>query len=210
VGRRSVVWRESLVSKIRERYDDPCPRGLSFVATRPGYVIAKSGAHLVDVSLADGSLGWGLPISVPHIAPLVHDDRMYIWSAPADWTRTRVTLDTTTGDVIREHIRPQAAENRLVIVNGSTGEVVVNQLLSVHGPTFAQFQEPYGGAICRKHVLFTTNSGLMALFRLSDGELVWQHEYGGYLFSPVVDENRVYVASTSGNLILFEAEGGEL
>jgi outer membrane protein assembly factor BamB len=97
-----------------------------------------------------------------------------------------------------------------VIVDGTTGAVVVNQLLSAHGPAFAQFQEPYGGTICRKHVLFTTNSGLMALFRLSDGELAWQHEYGDRLYSPVADDNRVYVTSASGDLVMFEAEGGEL
>lgn len=50
----------------------------------------------------------------------------------------------------------------------------------------------------------------MVLFRITDGEIVWQHEYSDRLFSPVVDDNRVYVASAEGNILVFDAEGGEL
>jgi hypothetical protein len=50
----------------------------------------------------------------------------------------------------------------------------------------------------------------MAAFRLSDGELVWHHEYPAHLFSPVFDDNRLYLATADGDIVIFEARGGEL
>jgi outer membrane protein assembly factor BamB len=178
---RSVRWEQNLIPAIQARLGDPCPRGLSFLATRPGHVVAKSGAHLVAVSLTDGSLGWGMPISAPYGAH-AKAGRIYVWSA----------------------------DNHLVIVDEDSGAIVVDRALSEYGSTFSRVQEAYGATICRNHILFTTSSGLMALFRLSDGALVWQHEHGDYLFSPVVDDRRVYVTSAEGNLIVFDVEGGEL
>jgi outer membrane protein assembly factor BamB len=208
--RQRIVWRRHLASEIKDRYGDDCPRGLSFAASCPGQLVAKSGRHLVALSLADGTLRWGLAISVPYLAPLVRDGRMYIWSAPSTWTSTRVTFDLDSGQITRERSEPSASENRFVIVDEAGGQIVVDRPLVSYGAPFRRVQEVYGGGICRNHVLFTSSSGLMALFRLSDGELVWQHEHRDQLFSPVFEDNRVYVACADGTLVVFEAEGGEL
>ena len=207
---RRVLWQTSLRANIQERFGDPCPSGLAFNSSRPGSVVVKTGAHLVGVSLADGSVQWGLPLSVPHIAPMARDGRLYVWSAPDDGTTTRVTVDAASGTAVREQIGPDAADNRLVIVDEATGGIVADRALSGYGPAFGRAQRVYGGALCRNHVLFTSSSGLMALFRLSDGELAWQLGYGEQLFSPVFEDNRLYASTASGDIVIFQAHGDEL
>lgn len=210
LARRTVVWKRHLVSDIKDRYGDTCPHGLAFVASYPGQFVAKSVERLVGVSLTDGRMLWGLEISVPYLAPLVEDGRMYVWSAPSASTSTRVTFDLDSGQITRERSEPAASENRLVIVDEAMGKIVVDRPLVPYGAAFRQVQEAYGGTICRNHFVFTSKSGLMAAFRLSDGELVWQHQHSDQLFSPVFEDNRLYVACADGTLVVFEAEGGEL
>jgi outer membrane protein assembly factor BamB len=182
-----VRWQKDVRAMIEQRFGDPCPRGIAFIASRPGSVVVKTGAHLVGLSLADGSLQWGLPLSVPYIAPLARDGRMYVWSAPSE----------------------KAPENRLVIVDESSGAIVVDRPLAEYGPAFQRGQEVYGGTLCRSHVVFSSSSGLLAVFRLADGELAWRHEYGDGL-SPVFADGRLYAATVEGDILVFEAHGGEL
>lgn len=207
---RSRVWQKHLIADVRERYGDSCSRGLAFIASCPGQLVAKSAEHLVGVSLADGRLLWGLEISMPYRAPMVEKGRMYVWSAPPTPTSTRVTFDLDSGQITRERSEPAATENRIVIVDAATGKIVVDRPLHPHGAAFKRVQEAYGGTICRNHVVFTAHSGLMAAFRLSDGELVWWQEHRDQLFSPVFEDNRLYVPCADGTLVVFEAEGDEL
>lgn len=120
-----------------------------------------------------------------------------------------VTIDAGSGAAVREQIGPDAADNRLVIVDEATGGIVADRALSGEGPAFGRPQE-VGGTLYRNHVMFTSSSGLMALFRLSDGALAWQREYGEQLFSPVFEDNRLYIATAAGDIVIFEAHGGEL
>jgi hypothetical protein len=207
---RTVLWEVGLRANILERFGDPCPGGLAMISSRSGSVAVKAGAHLVGMSLGDGSIQWGVPLSVPHIAPMAHGGRLYVWSAPDDAAPTRVTIDAASGAAVREPLGPDAADNRLVIVDEATGGIVADRALAGYGPAFGRPQRVYGGALCRNHVLFTSSSGLMALFRLSDGELAWQHEYGEQLFSPVFEDNRLYIATARGEIVVFEPHGDEL
>jgi len=207
---RNGVWQKHLISDIKERYGDSCSRGLAFMASCPGQFVAKSVEHLVGVSLADGRLLWGLEISMPYRAPMVEKGRMYVWSAPSTPTSTRVTFDLDSGRITRERSEPAASENRLVIVDEATGRIVVDRPLGPYGAVFKRVQEAFGGTICRNHVVFTAKSGLMAAFRLTDGELVWWHEHRDQLFSPVFEDSRLYVPCADGTLVVFEAEGDEL
>lgn len=187
LAEQRVRWHEDVRTMIGQQFGDPCRRGVAFIASRPGSVVVKTGAHLVGLSLADGSLQWGLRLAVPYIAPLARDGRMYVWSAPSE----------------------KAAENRLVIVEESCGAIVVDRPLSEYGPAFQRAQEVYGGTLCRNHVVFSSSSGLVAVFRLTDGELAWQHEYGDGL-APVFADGRLYAATVGGDILIFEAYGGEL
>lgn len=210
LAKRQLAWQKHLTTELRNRYQDDCSRGLAFVASRPGQFVAKSVDHLVGVSLTDGQLFWGLEISMPYQAPLIKDGQMYVWSAPSTPTSTRVTFDLDSGQIARERSEVAVSENRLVIVDEATGKIAVDRPLAPYGAAFKQVQEAYGGAICRNHVVFTAESGLMAAFSLSDGELAWWHEHRDQLFSPVFEDNRLYVACADGNIVVFEAEGGEL
>ena len=182
-----VLWQRDLHSTIEQQFGDPYERGIAFLPGRPGSVVLKTFEHLVGLSLADGSVQWGLPLSIPYIAPLVSDGRMYIWSAPSE----------------------NAPENRLVIVDQSSGAVLVDRPLSEYGLSFQRGQRVFDGTICRNHVVFASSSGLLAVFRLADGELAWQQEYGDRL-SPEFADNRLYAATVAGDIVIFEAHGGEL
>ena len=184
---RRVLWQQDLHTTIERQFGDPCERGIAFLASRPGSVVVKTFAHLVGLSLADGAVQWGLPLSLPYIAPLVSDGRMYIWSAPLE----------------------DAPENRLVIVDQRSGAVVVDRALSEYGPAFQRGQRVFRGTICRNHVVFASSSGLLAVFRMADGELAWQQEYGGGL-SPEFADNRLYATTVAGDIVIFEAQGGAL
>ncbi len=211
LAERTPLWRRHMISEIKERYGDSCSRGLAFMASYPGQFVAKSAEHLVGASLADGQLSWGQAIPMPYSAPLVRDGRLYVWSAPSSAsTSTRVTLDLDSRQVTRVRSEPAASENRFVIVDETSGKIVANRPLAPHGDAFKRVQEAYGGTICRNHVVFTSRSGLMAVFRLSDGELVWWYEHRDRLLSPVFEDNRLYAACADGTIVVFEAEGDEL
>jgi outer membrane protein assembly factor BamB len=207
---RRVLWEKSLIPEIRGRYQDACPEGLVFVTSLPGQFVASSGQHLVSVSLSDGSLRWGVAVRVPYLAVPVVAGRIYAWTTGQGVTTTKTTLDLSSGQVARERSQPAAGENRFVIVDEATGDVLVDRPLAPYGGSFERFQEPQDGTLCKEHVVFTTRAGLMAGFRLLDGELVWQHQHRAQLFSPVFEDNRLYVACADGTLVVFEAEGGEL
>jgi outer membrane protein assembly factor BamB len=210
LAERRPLWEANLIVGIRERCRDECHRGLSFVASYPGQFVVSSGQSLVGVSLADGSLRWATSIRVPYSWPQVKDGQIYAWTTASAATSTKVTLDLGSGQVSRERSQPGTGENRFVIVDEATGEIVMDRPLAPYGEPFQRFQELWPGTLCKNHIVFTTQSGLLAVFRLSDGELVWRHEHGDELYSPVFEDNRLYVACADGTLVVFEAEGGEL
>jgi outer membrane protein assembly factor BamB len=150
------------------------------------------------------------PVNVPYYSPQVRDGRIYVWTtAPVTATR-KTTFDVATGEVTREASAAVAGENRLVIVDEETGMILVDRPMAPYGPEFEAHQEPKRGTLCKNHIVFTTKTGLIAVFRLSDGALVWKTTYEDELMYPVFDENRLYVACANGSLVVFEAEGGEL
>lgn len=210
---RRILWERDIVLEIQGRYGDACHRGLIFMPGLPGSIVASSGQHLFGISLADGAFRWpsvAIRAQVPYITPAIKDGRIYAWTTTGGAASTRVTFDLGSDQVIRERSEPAAGENHFVIVDEATGEIVVDRPLGPYGASFERFQEPYRGTLCKNHIVFTTQSGLMAVFRLSDGELVWQHQHRDQLFYPVFEGSRLYVACADGTLVVFEAEGGEL
>lgn len=213
LAERRSLWEANLTVRIRERYEDECHRGLSFVASHTGQFVASSGQHLIGVSLVDGSLRWCRPLVVPYSWVQAKGGRIYAWTtaaSPTNATSTKVTFDLSSGEISRERTIPAAGENRFVIVDEASGEILVDRALASYGGVFRRFQEPQPGTVCKSHIVFTTRSGLLAVFRLSDGELVWQHQHRDQLFPPVFEDNRLYAACADGHIVVFEAEGGEL
>jgi hypothetical protein len=121
------------------------------------------------------------------------------------------TFDVASGATKRETTAPASVENRIAIIDEDTGALLVDRPLAPYGSAFQRYHEPHQGTFCGKHIVFTARrSGLLAVFRLSDGELVYQYEHPHEIFRAAHDGNRLYVRSSDGTLAVLEAEGGEL
>jgi len=208
---RRVLWEKSLLEEIRDRFqvNDRHPT-LSFAGGSVGRVVMERGRHLFGMSVPSGDFLWAIPLHISYFVPQIRDARIYAWTTGPGASSTRVTMDLGSGQAIRERSEPAAGDNHFVIVDEVSGEIVVDRPLAAYGAAFEHFQEPYRGTLCKNHIVFTTRSGLIAVFRLSDGELVWQHQHGDQLFYPVFEDNLLYVTCADGTLVVFEAEGGEL
>ena len=208
-SQRRVLWERKLVAEIRERYRIECPEGLVFQASSHSRCIAASGRHVFGVIMENGELCWAQ--SLGSRAPHIRDGRLYGWSTSSVAATKRRTLNTVSGAISRETVGPDTHENRFVVLAEETGEILVDRPLESYGATFDRFLEPSQGTLCRDHVAFTVaDTGLLVVFRLSDGEMIWHYEHGDELFSPVFDDNRLYVCCADGTLVVFEAEGEEL
>jgi outer membrane protein assembly factor BamB len=208
---RRILWEKHLVREMRERHGvDEYGSAVALAAGAEGRCVAERGGHLFGLSLSDGEFLWKTAVHVPYFGVQVKDGRIYVWTTAAATMNTKVTIDVSSGQVTRERSQPATGENRFVIVDEATGKIVVDRPLAPHGEPFRGFREPQRGTLCKNHIVFTTRSGLLAVFRLSDGELVWQHQHDDQLFPPVFEENRLYTACADGTIVVFEAEGEEL
>jgi outer membrane protein assembly factor BamB len=211
LGTRQVVWEKNLVLEMRDRYGvDEHGSAIHFAAGAGDRCVVERGGHLFGLSVLDGQFLWKTPVHVPYFGLQVKGGRIYVWTTASAPTQTKVTFDLGSGHVSRQHVAPASGENRFVIVDEATGEMLADRSLAQYGRPFRDHQEPQRGTLCRNHVVFTTRSGLMAVFRLSDGELVWHHQHRDQLFYPVFENNRLYVACADGSLVVFEAESGAL
>ena len=205
-----ILWEANLLPEIRTRYEPDC-RGLSFGPSGTDRFIASSDKHVFGMSAGNGALHWGLPLRLAYGLPQVRNGHLYGWATSGGTVRGTTTVDVSSGEVTRDRVTPTSAENRFVIVREATGEVLVDRPLGSYGAAFQRFQEPHQGVLCRNHIAFTTSdTGLLAVFRLSDGELVWQYEHSDELFRAAHDDNRLYVRCADGTLVVFEGEGDEL
>lgn len=209
LGERRVKWERNPGEEIKARYGID-GQGLSLAASVPGRFVAARAGHLFGMSVTDGEILWMAPVNVPYHWPQAKDGRIYVWTTAPVTVSQKTTFDLSSGQVSRERSQPAGGENRFVIVDEVTGEIVSDRPLGPYGAPFQRFQEPMRGTLCKRHIAFTTQAGLIALFRLSDGELVWHHEYRDELFYPVFEGNRLYTPCADGSLVVFEAEGGEL
>jgi len=207
-GRR-IRWEKNLAAEIRERYEDKCERGVLFVGSSQGRFLAGTGRHVLAFSLADGQLVWGRHLRTASLIPAIRDGRLYAWATSGESAHHTTMLDTTTGQVTRATIAPANGENRFVIVDESTGEVLVDRPLAPYGEPFRQFQEPRG-TLCKHHIVYVNRAGLIVVLRLSDGEMVWHQQHAEQLYWPAVDGNRLFFPCVDGTLVVFEAEGEEL
>lgn len=207
---RRVLWERNIRAEIRGQYGDQCERGIGFLCGGPGRLIAGSGRHVFGLSALNGELRWGVRLGIADREPEVKDGRLYAWATSGESARHVAVLDSSLGQVTHETVTPSSAENRFVILDEATGEILMDRPLAPYGAPFRHFQEPRG-TLCKNHIAFTTSdTGLLAVFRLSDGELVWQYEHPEELFRAVFDDNRLYVRCADGTLVVFEAEGEEL
>lgn len=93
--------------------------------------------------------------------------------------------------------------NRLVSLDQSTGETIYDVSLTRYGAELAWMQFPIAGTDT-DHIAFGCRSGLLAVFRRSDGELHWSHKHSAPVYRPVLWEHGLLVTCDHGDLLIFE------
>jgi outer membrane protein assembly factor BamB len=191
VEKRSL-WQCNLIQDIRDRYQLDEPRQvLPLMGGASGRLITGRARHLFGVSLSTGDLLWKAPAHVPYYWPQIKDERIYVWTTAPPGEKDPVV-------------------DRFLILDERSGEILLEKPLSSYGKKFEERQDPKQGTLGKHHIIFTTRTGLMAAFRLSDGELAWTHQHHDEFFRLVVEENRVYATCADGTVVGFEWEGGEI
>jgi len=135
--------------------------------------------------MADGRILWHAPLSLGSNPPVMANGRIYAWT----WGKENTH------------------EQHLVCLDEATGEVIYKNSLAKYGGDFALYQDALVGRPVGDHVAFGARSGLLALFRLSDGELVWSYKHKTQVYEPVIAGNRLLVTAADGNLLIFEGQG---
>jgi outer membrane protein assembly factor BamB len=178
LSRQELLWKRPLRREIAERFG--CDVGA--VVLRPvgpdAFLAHVTSRIVVGCSLADGSILWDM--AVPFDSPVVpYGDRVYVMLAeegPGSSPRL-ICLDAATG--ARVYDVPQPELNAMDLAS------------------FGSVHEDYIG--------FGTRGGLVGLFRLADGGLAWSHRHKVRLYMPVMTDERLYVCTDDGNLLIFEA-----
>ncbi|MEO8361855.1 MAG: PQQ-binding-like beta-propeller repeat protein [Vicinamibacteria bacterium] len=91
----------------------------------------------------------------------------------------------------------------LMAFDSRSGEAIYERELREPEEDFAPGWASYP-VVGKEHVVFAERSGLIGAFRMSDGALAWSHKYKAELYEPCIVGNSVAVASTDGNLLMFD------
>jgi outer membrane protein assembly factor BamB len=211
LSERRVCWERDLQGELEGRCETPGAQVSAVARGGPGRFVATTAGHIASFSVANGECRWHARIHVPYYWPQVCDGRIYVWTTvPLPDARVRTTLDLDRRVMIQERPGDLGAENRLLIVEEESGNVLVDRALAQYGLEFTGRLEPWRGTLCSSHIVFTTDTGLLAVFSLSDGQLTCFHQHRDELFPGVYDGGRLYFSCADGTLVVFEGEGGEL
>lgn len=182
LARQSVLWSRPLKREIAER----CGCEVNVVTLRPldpnTFLAHVTSSVVVGGSLADGSILWDMTVQLE--APVVpHGDRVYVMQHVFRESPRLISLDAATGARVYD--------------------VVQHEL---HGMDITDY-----GRIHEDHIAFGTRSGLVGLFRLSDGHLAWSYRHTArghsnvWLHAPAIAGDRLYACAGDGHLLIFEA-----
>ena len=200
---RRLLWERDLLKEMRSLYgaDEPHPvLGLAFCDENR--LIATRGGYVFGVSAADGQLTWAKRAEIPYVSPQVVDGRVYLWTSPAG--ARKALIDVDAGTVTRDAV--PSTGGRLVILDARTGDTLSDLDLTKLGSEFAVSQEPQEGTLGKRHIAFSTRGGLLAVFRLADGELVFKHQHTDPLFPPAIVDREIYAVGGDGSLTVFQSE----
>ena len=176
---RKILWERNLLHDItrQHRVKDDSPFFLRVKPGQPGRFVAARGNGLFAFDLASGQLAWGVPVQAKQYALNVSGGRIYVW-APTDNVRS----------------------NRLVCVDEASGSIV-------YGVPVEPYEQWPEGALSDAHIAYAARTGMILLFRRSDGEEVWRHDYKqGTSAAPLIAGNRMFVCGGDGNLLVFEGD----
>ena len=176
--RHEFIWERNLLQELARQYRvENNSALLRLRAGQPGRFIGARGKGLFAFDLTNGQLVWGVPVHAKEGPLNVDGDRIYVWARTDD---------------IRS--------DRLVCLDETTGSTVYEVPVEPYGP----WSE---GALSARHLAYAARMGVILLFRRSDGEEVWRHDYKqGTSDAPLIAGNRMFVCGGDGNLLVFEGD----
>lgn len=183
VSARRIVWERNLTNELRALAVGRRPSDELFFpfCGSERLMVARFAASLFGVALDDGRILWHRHLSTGSNPPVIVNGRIFAWT----WGRE------------------SSHEQHLVCLDEATGEVIYKTPLAKYGGDFAFYQDVLVGRPVGDYLAFGARSGLLAVFRLSDGELVWSYKYKAQVYWPVIEGHRLLVTSADGNLLVF-------
>jgi outer membrane protein assembly factor BamB len=98
-------------------------------------------------------------------------------------------------------------EVRLVCLDEGTGETLYERPLAAFGPEFARRIQSWPGVIHDGFIVFTQQDhGLLMMFDLASGDLVWSYKYRAEIYEPVLTARGLIAGADDGNLLIFERQ----
>lgn len=180
LAERKVLWQRRLLEETVNRYQAP-GNSMTLFGGSQAFIATKGDVGIFGCSMADGSVLWHQRAFVSYDVPVAVNGRVYA---------------LTTGLV------PNLTDYaRFMCFDELTGEKIYetnHKELLAYRPSRPTVQDGY--------IFFGNDGGFVFALRLSDGELVWSHRTSGQTWQPTVFEDRVYVTSDDGHLLVFEGK----
>jgi len=193
--RHEIVWERKLREEIltaAHGIEDKRTAYFTSHCGSEGRVVFYCGKSLFGFALRENRMLWQRNFNVACSRPVMHKGRVYFWA---------FALDDNPPD-----------ETRLVCLDEATGETVYDRHLAAYGGDFVFRQWAGPGHIEGECIAFATvrsSTGLLTLFRISDGELVWSFTYKAATSEPVLSGQRLLVTAHDGNMLVFEGDAAK-
>jgi outer membrane protein assembly factor BamB len=173
---RRPLWERNLAHEIQSEFGVDHPEPVNiFAGSLPDRFLATSGAGFVMACS--------------------REDGRILWK-----TDVHVPYHVPLVFEARIPILAGIAANRFVVIDEATGEVPVESR-----PDIGLVVHQQRGSIFKNRVVFTSESGHIAMFDLESGSLLWREEYPVTFWGSAVAHERLLVPAADGNLWVFEA-----
>jgi outer membrane protein assembly factor BamB len=183
-----ILWERNLRQEFLAAAEGIEERRTAFYSAHcgsEGRRVVHCAQSLFGFAVRENRILWQRNFDLASVVPKMHEGRVYFWAYSG-----------------RERAE---GNNVLVCLDEATGETIYELPLATYGGDFAWMQFPRG-SVHVDHMAFGTRSGLLAVFRLSDGALVWSCKYKTEVYQPVLWDHGLLVTAEDGNLLVFEAK----
>ena len=182
--RKTVIWQRDLMADLLSRASDPPrPGHFALYGSTSGRAIVDCGRTLFALSMADGEILWHHDWWIASRRPVLDGERLYFWA------RT-----------------PDSGAVRFVCLDEATGEIIYDRPLEPLGEVF-RGQDTTPGFIAGDHIAFGGQAGLIAVFRLVDGELTWLYQQRSGIDYPMILGDHLVALALGRKLLVFERTG---
>jgi len=176
---RKMLWERPLLEETIRQYQAPGD-SMTLAPGSKAFVLTKDSVGFFGCSIEDGRILWYQKAFVSFDVPFAVDGRVYA---------------LTQGFPTRNEFA------KFVCFDELTGE----KIYETEHKEFLAYR-PSRPTVHEGHVFFGSDGGFVFAFRLADGELVWRHRTTGQTWQPTVFQDRVYVTSDDGHLLVFEGK----